>query len=414
MPPIEPINGTAFEVTLSGGDKVEIGDRNSIDFRPHIKLNRWDGECFLAIQPAGLSEEEVEYEVEGDKVKCKYKVKYEDDTEEEFEAEFYPLEPTTVIAKDKDGNDVEFTQNDLGGFEFEIVLKKKPKTNKIVLDIETQGLKFSPQPYQRREGVICPENVKGSISAYHTTKTNMHRTKADAEKYKCGKALHIYRPKITDAVGKWVWGDLTLDEQSNTLTITINQTWLDDAIYPVNIDPNFGYEDKGASSYETWEFCGTRATAPATGTVTSISMYLKVKSGGTNCDVNFGYYENGDVVADHVAHGTKENPGNIDDWKTIAVSGAITQDAIYWIIGQQEIAGYYYEYEDSETDWKQAYDASFTFDDWGDDPDVAFYYANTRTSIYCTYEEAGPPAGQPTMKRWGGVPYMQPKGKGVW
>ena len=27
---------------------------------------------------------------------------------------------------------------------------------------------------------------------------------------------------------------------------------------------------------------------------------------------------------------------------------------------------------------------------------------------------AAPPAGHPTMKRWGGVPYMEPKGRGVW
>ena len=32
-----PINDTTYEVELAGGDKVEIGDRQSPDFKPHIK-----------------------------------------------------------------------------------------------------------------------------------------------------------------------------------------------------------------------------------------------------------------------------------------------------------------------------------------------------------------------------------------
>ena len=35
---------TAYEATLPCGDKVEIGDIESIDFKPCIKLNRWGGE----------------------------------------------------------------------------------------------------------------------------------------------------------------------------------------------------------------------------------------------------------------------------------------------------------------------------------------------------------------------------------
>lgn len=37
--------------------------------------------------------------------------------------------------------------------------------------------------------------------------------------------------------------------------------------------------------------------------------------------------------------------------------------------------------------------------------DTAYFYRDM---------SAAPPAGQPTMKRWGGVPHMEPKGRGVW
>lgn len=43
MPPIK-IDDTTYEITLPFGDKVEIGDKDAPDFKPHLKLNRWDGD----------------------------------------------------------------------------------------------------------------------------------------------------------------------------------------------------------------------------------------------------------------------------------------------------------------------------------------------------------------------------------
>ncbi|GAJ08535.1 unnamed protein product [marine sediment metagenome] len=37
------INPTTYEAELAGGAKVEIGDREAVDFKPHLKLNRWGG-----------------------------------------------------------------------------------------------------------------------------------------------------------------------------------------------------------------------------------------------------------------------------------------------------------------------------------------------------------------------------------
>lgn len=279
MPP--KINNTTYEFTLTGGDKVEVGDKDAPTFRPHLKLNRWGGECFIAIQPAGEIESEFEPELEKDKIKYKYKAK-QNGFELELETEFYPLEPRTVIAKDKDGNDVPFTQNELGGFEFEIILGVKPPTNRIVLNIETQGLKFYYQPALTQEEIdqrcIRPDNVVGSYAIYHATRTNMHRSQADADKYKCGKAFHIYRPKVTDAEGNWVWAELSLDEKAGTLTTAIPQEFLNNAVYPVSIDPNFGCEAEGSSNSGAQKnsMRGDLHTTPADiSTAVSISVYIK-------------------------------------------------------------------------------------------------------------------------------------------
>ena len=99
MMKILPINPTTYEVTLLSGDKVEIGDREAVDFKPHLKLKRWGEECFIKVGlPTTGKKSPI---VEGDKVKR---------VEPNLEAHFYPLEPRMVIAKDKDGNDVYFGQ----------------------------------------------------------------------------------------------------------------------------------------------------------------------------------------------------------------------------------------------------------------------------------------------------------------
>jgi len=367
MNPVK-INDTTYEMTLPRGDKVEIGDREAADFKPHLKLSRWEGESFIKVSlPTAAQSSPV---IEGEKVGW---------VETDLEARFYPLEPTVAGG---------FTQNELGGFEFEIILKKKPPTNQIVLDIETQGLKYHYQPpltpEEIAEGRVRPANVVGSYAVYHESRGNMHASQADAEKYKCGKAFHIYRPKVIDAKGDWLWGGLNIDEKAGTLTITIPQDWLDKAVYPVLVDPNFGYETKGGTYYAYWDFDGSKFTAPAGGTVTSISMYLMTSNGG---NVNFGYYnDNAGAPGTHVAHGTAENLGSFDDWKTIAVSGSITNGNFYWLVGQQDatITDYY----DSGDANQEAYNGSYTFDTWGDNPTIGQYYAAI-LSIYATYTTGG-------------------------
>jgi len=134
MNEVLPINDTTYEVLMPSGDKVEIGDRGASDFKPHLKLSRWGGECFIKV---GLpSTEKITPAVEAGKGKWRG---------QKIDAHLYPLEPTA--------------RNELGGFEFEIILKEKPATNQIVLDIQTQGLRFSYQPELTDEdrGKTSPE-----------------------------------------------------------------------------------------------------------------------------------------------------------------------------------------------------------------------------------------------------------------
>lgn len=91
-----------------------------------------------------------------------------------------------------------------------------------------------------------PENVRGSYAVYHKSKGGLNNSAG--MDYKTGKAFHVYRPHAVDAVGGQTWGTLNYNKNSGLLEISIDQKWIDNAIYPIIIDPTFGYTSAGALS----------------------------------------------------------------------------------------------------------------------------------------------------------------------
>lgn len=375
-----------YEYVFDNKEVVEIGDISTTDFKPHLKLNRWGGECWLILTPSGEIESEFEPELEEDKIKCKYKVK-QGEFEFEWETEFYPLEPITVIAKDRDGNAVPFTQNELGGFEFEVILKETPVTNKIVLNIEAQGLKFYYQPEltpeEIAEGSVRPDNVVGSYAVYHATRTAMHRSKADAEKYKAGKAFHIYRPKITDAGGNWTWGELSLDENAGTLTIIIDQDWLDSAVYPIRIDPTFGEEiEGGTAKYDQNSARLSWFTCSEAGTASKITALLKAYNSGYEGDGKCALYKKSD---DSLVQGTNITPitATKQEYDFTFSDGPQVSAQDYGLVWNTD--NYTYGYYDSDTDRGKSRFLIFTSEWWNP---FSGTVDDKIWTIYCTYTPA--------------------------
>lgn len=368
MNPVK-INDTTYEVTLPRGDKVEIGDRDAIDFKPRLKLNRWDGESFIKVGlPTTAQSSPV---IEGEKLRW---------VEPDLEVRFYPLELETVEG---------FTQNELGGFEFEIILKEKPPTNQIILEIETQGLKCHYQPpltpEEIAEGAVRPDNVVGSYAVYHDSRGSIHASAQDAEKYKCGKAFHIYRPKITDANSDWVWAELNIDEKAGTLTVTIDQDWLDKAVYPVVVDPTFGYETLGASdAYYSGLRTGSKFTCPEAGTGVSISWGNDYAFSGqaTKCCL---YDAGGNKVSDGE---TEEiTSGGAEAWVTHNFLSAPTLAAAdYWLLSWMS-SNYPEPKYDSVSGWPYYYIATY-YTDWPSYIDMGSS-TGRKYSIYCTYTAGG-------------------------
>jgi hypothetical protein len=179
------------------------------------------------------------------------------------------------------------------GFEFNIIYDSKPDSNVEELSIQTKGLEFYFQPPLEKEERITghrPAHVVGSYAVYHESKQN--------NQYEAGKAFHIYRPIAEDSNGKKVWCDLSIDKINEKLFITIPQKFLDEALYPVTVDPTFGYSTIGASvTFPSGVITGSKFTGDV-GFLEKLSIYFNPTSDSTK--LKCALYKNSDssLVAD--------------------------------------------------------------------------------------------------------------------
>ena len=204
---LEKINDTTWKQSKNVDEDVfdtEIGDIKQSQFEPQLKIIRWDNDANFSIRY-----------VDAD---VSTPIIVENSTKIEYQS-------TKIEAHFKEAGE---------GYDFEIILKEKPVSNVSNFTIETKNLNFFYQPALTQQEiddeVNRPDNVVGSYAVYHSTQKNHNKGQTN---YKTGKAFHIYRPKAIDANNNSVWCDLSIDTNAKTLTVTIPQSFLDTATYPV-------------------------------------------------------------------------------------------------------------------------------------------------------------------------------------
>jgi hypothetical protein len=283
-----------------------------------------------------------------------------------------------------------------GGLELEVVLSAKPNSNSINIPFSKENIILFYQPplteefkqedceiwtetyVKTKKGLECwrPENVVGSYAIYHISKQN--------NDFKTGKICHIFRPKLIDADGKEAWAEFNRDaNETGVLTITLPQTFLDSAKYPVTVDPTFGYTTHGGSwtGVGSEGFISGRFQLSENGTITSITAYLR--SSGSTRHAKAGYYTD--------KAGPKPDALRSQDGEhSISSPAEITFD----ITDQAESAGYFWlavEFDNAEG--QIAYDSTGTCEYCSGDPYASAmpnpapstYFANLVISIYATY-----------------------------
>jgi hypothetical protein len=121
-------------------------------------------------------------------------------------------------------------------FEYDCILNREPESNIITFLMEgAEGFDFFRQPDFLKDPFLV-----GSYAVYKKETLVGEGT---------GKLCHIHRPLIIDSRGRRVWGDLSV--AGNRLCITIPETWLSEAKYPVVVDPTIGTTTVGSQT--TWE-----------------------------------------------------------------------------------------------------------------------------------------------------------------
>lgn len=370
---MDRLNETTFKQEAKSNPKdkieVEVGDSKQPDFKPQFKIMRWNNEVNFSMR----AEEKVGATVKIEDEKVKY-------ITPEYEVHQY--------SKPEAGED--------GGFEFEWVLKSKPSSNILTATIQTKGLDFCYQPIELTPQEISmnatrPENVRGSYAVYH--KTNKHNTLGGKD-YKTGKAFHIYRPEAVDANGSKTWCQLDIDEQNGILTVTVPQNYLDESSYPVVVDPTFGYTSVGSGQLQAngvGKLNANFVTAPASGTLTSITIYHRYNSGfGASTNYNYAFYTGTiSAVQTFLASGAG---GVIDssitgNWLELAVSASITNGNTYWIVENSSVVTIDTLYYDLSRPASEAVlnDAPGTYNTYPDNPTGGAYVTTFAFSMYATY-----------------------------
>jgi hypothetical protein len=370
--------GTAVVDQVSAHAPVEIGDTTQPDFKPQIKIPRWANQANASFRLVHPEPATVTYDAAA--------ITYDTPS---LTAKFYALD------------DVETDD----GHEFEVWLKTKPASNVVTFTVQHKGGTWTKQPFHPHRSEHpefhpdayyygtnpwggerrSPERVVGSYVFYSETLQG-DWSRAGGHNYRSGKILHVYRPWAQDATGRKVWCDLDLDERAGLLTITIPQDFLEAAVYPVLVDPTFGYSGTAASDDNIGGahiLCKATTTPANNGTLDSITIKGRIRNDGAAPHPNHApaiYSDSAGAPANKLA--AVDTAGSLytgsDAEVTTALSyGSIASGTQYWLGSRQA----------QVTDYSAAGtgdDAWFKYDASGGAANLYYKVAVTETSWEAT------------------------------
>jgi len=347
--------------------EIEVGDTKQPIFYPQVKIKRWDNEVNASFRL--IDDEPKQLVIKGEKIKLVGNKK---------EVHFYELPVSKELQE--------------GGYEFEVILKEKPASNKLEFSIETKGLSFFYQreltQEEKDKGTIRPDNIVGSYAVYCSeNKINY----VGGKLYRTGKVGHIYRPKIIDSAGNWVWGELNIDVKKKLLTVTIPQEFLDTAVYPVRHAAGllFGYDTIGSSGVDISSYLSGSLYTGEIGTAISMTLAVDEVFGGTiysntRCAIyrqsTLALLSNG--VTDEELILYEDEPG----WRTLTFSeGPTLQNVDYLLMAWCAVyEGRLPSLKMDEGETNQLYRQYITYNGFPDP--LVPSYLDYKVSIYCTYQ----------------------------
>jgi len=215
-----------------------------------------------------------------------------------------------------------------GGMEWEVILNRRPPSSVITFDIETDHLVFFRQDSLSdfeidSLGAYRPDSVIGAWVAYHCSKAHNRRVIRGSDTsyhdYGTGQAFVVYRPRAWDDIDT-IWCELSIDKSNERLMLAVDSAWLEQARYPVTIDPTFGNTAIGASTMswnQSFAYChslsGTNTCTVPQNVVASVTGYSVY-----GCETGAGDLSVG-MTAFEIADGIPEN--RVAEPVSLTVSG---------------------------------------------------------------------------------------------
>jgi hypothetical protein len=333
---------------------LEIGDSKQDEFYPQLKSKHWDNDCNFSVRL--LDDEQGTYKIVDDKIEwyCKDKT-----------ARFYDI--------------------DTDNFEFEVEFNKKPDNNIIYFSIRHKSLWFEKQPMKEKEGESIPENVKGSYAVYHSKKQGFNNTEGCLN-YKSGKAMHIYRPEVVDKDGNRAWCKLNIDYENDLMTIEIPQDFLDIAVYPIILDPTYGYTSIGASTLTVSGGSFIGSFIRNIGKTNTLYAYAKNVSTSNKYEFRFCTINEGEFISNSSSNYI--NLGTSWGWKSLSPSGGITTTETNVHFMFKSNSQYQIRYDAYEKAGVASYNIQRDYEA-KIDRIYGYTFANRIYSLYGEYEEYG-------------------------
>lgn len=290
--------------------------------------------------------------------------------------------------------------SDRGGFDWVIVLKKKPPVAFLNFDYDHTLLDAYHQPaltaQEVADGDERLDHVINSI-AFYMSDRNSWNSPSESDEFKCGKLGHLYRVKMVDALGNQSWANWSL-ESASQIRLSADPSWLNAATYPVTLMPvgdTFGYTTQGASTFTIEDqICFEAGSPSSSGTATNISAYVQTTTSNKNMKCNLYTYSSSIDVGAGITNGqTAQNS---------VVANGVHLETFAYSTGPSVVGGtnYYLAIWSSldtgtgivardtggPTDAQRV--ASVVYGTWPDPPTGENSGTNIN-SIYCTYTPSG-------------------------
>jgi len=332
-----------------------------------------------------------------------------------------------------EGSDIdEIYVDKLGRVKWDVVFEKKPEI--MILEWKRTASKRLTAYYQDalteeeiRDGSVRPDDVVGSYAIYFDRANNYIRPlnkkreipkdwrsqrAAGAElgdlnihsyrEYKTGKVGHRYRPFVVDSSGRTAWCTLLI--VGDIERVTLPKEFMENAKYPVRLDPTFGYTTAGGSSNGFYDVYAPRGSiygtheAASGDVITQFSVYAQITSGGTTVDMAAYTVVSSDLSSRLAAGVTLSFNSEMGlGWKNSAeVSQSLSSGSVYGVAFGNFGANTDYIYYDSGTGYTKRHSTVGALPaTWSTNATQNYIF-----SIYATYTESGGASGHPAASRF--------------